>query len=90
MNGGPYIYAPNAPEKHPLICVPCIDESAPQEVREEQEANARLLAAAPDLYRACQAAAAYLSDPASPFESNRKEADRIIMAALALAEGGSI
>jgi hypothetical protein len=54
---------------------------------EEVQANARLIAAAPDLLRGCQAAAAYLIDPASEHKINRGEAARIILAAIAKAEG---
>jgi hypothetical protein len=46
-------------------------------------ANARLMAAAPSLYRGCMAALAYLADPASQSFENRAEAARIIQAALA-------
>src|SRR3990167_10415232 len=45
-----------------------------------------LCAAAPQLLRGCQAAIAYLTDPASEFESNRKEAERIIWCAIQAAE----
>lgn len=46
------------------------------------EANAALIAAAPDLLRACLAASAYLTDPPSKFPENRAEAARIIEAAI--------
>jgi hypothetical protein len=46
-------------------------------------ANARLMGAAPSLYRGCMAALAYLADPASPYAENRAEAVRIIRAAVA-------
>lgn len=49
------------------------------------EANARLIAAAPDLLRGCEAALAYLADPASRFTNNRQAATDIIRAALAKA-----
>lgn len=47
--------------------------------------DARLIAAAPDLLRGCQAAIAYLADPASKFPENRAEAERIILEAIAKA-----
>jgi len=51
------------------------------------EANARLIAASPDLLRACNAALAYLADPPSKFSDNRQEAANIIRNAIAKAEG---
>jgi hypothetical protein len=53
----------------------------------EDFANARLIATAPDLLRGCQAALAYLCDPASAFPENRAAAAEIIRAAVAKAEG---
>ena len=47
-------------------------------------ANGRLIAAAPDLLRACRAANAYWN---SKFAANRQEALRIISAAIAKTEG---
>lgn len=49
--------------------------------------HAPLLAAAPDLFRGCQAAMAYLATPRSKFKSNRDEAERIIRDALEKAGG---
>lgn len=54
---------------------------------EETEANARLIAAAPELYRACQAAMAYLAYPTpSKFIENRKAATELLVAALSKVE----
>lgn len=52
----------------------------------EMEANAYLLAAAPDLLEACKAAVAALSQPAS-FPSDIKAAKSWLNAAIAKAEG---
>ena len=53
----------------------------------ETSDNARLIAAAPELLRGCQAALAYLVDPPSKFEENREEAARIIIEAIRKAKG---
>jgi len=55
---------------------------------ETDDANARLIAAAPALLRGCQAALAYLAAPPSRYPGNRDEAVRIIEAAIAAASGG--
>ena len=47
-----------------------------------------LHAAAPELLRGCNAALAYLADPASKFEENRRTAREIISDAIAKAEEG--
>lgn len=60
LSGAPYIYAPNGPDGHRHICQPFLDEGAPQEIQDEQEANARLLAAAPDLLEACKSLVAHM------------------------------
>lgn len=54
----------------------------------EGEANAALIAAAPDLLAACMAASAYLTPPASRFPENRKAAAEMIEAAIHKAQGG--
>lgn len=54
---------------------------------EQQKATARLLAGAPDLFEACMAASAYLTDPASKFPANRQAAAELIEAALASVRG---
>lgn len=48
--------------------------------------DARLIAAAPDLLRACLAASAYLVEPRSAYFENRAEAERIIREAIAKAQ----
>lgn len=53
----------------------------------EQQANARLIAAAPELLTGCEAALAYLADPPSVFPENRAAAVEIIRAALNKAKG---
>jgi hypothetical protein len=55
--------------------------------RDSMIANARLIAAAPELLRGCNAALAYLADPASKFTNNRTSAAEIIRAAIAKATG---
>ena len=57
------------------------------QLTENERANARLIAAAPALLRACQAASAYLCDPPSKFPENRAAAEEIIRAAIAAATG---
>lgn len=52
-----------------------------------KEANAHLIAAAPDLLTGCEAALAYLADPPSVFPENRAAAVEIIRAALNKAKG---
>jgi hypothetical protein len=52
---------------------------------DEDGANARLIAAAPELLDGCNAALAYLADPPSEFKENRKAAVAIIRAAIAKA-----
>ena len=54
---------------------------------EDTDADARLIASAPDLLGGCQAALAYLADPASVFPENREAATQIIRAAIDKAEG---
>lgn len=64
------------------------DESKEQTVAfvcDENQVN--VIGAAPDLLRACQAALAYLADPASPYYINRKKAAEMIHKAVAKAEG---
>lgn len=53
-------------------------------------ANAKLIAAAPDLLNGCLAALTYLADPPSKFKDNREEATKIIRAAIAKAKGEPI
>jgi hypothetical protein len=55
------------------------------QLTEEDHANARLIAAAPELLDGCNAALAYLADPPSEFKENRKAAVAIIRAAIAKA-----
>lgn len=62
----------------------CEMNHAGDEARED--ANAALIAAAPELLRGCQAAIAYLADPRSKFKSNRDDARDIIMAAIAASQ----
>lgn len=57
-------------------------------VTEEEKANARLIAAAPELLTGCYAALAYLADPPSAYRDNREAAVEILRAAIAKAEGG--
>jgi len=45
------------------------------------------MTAAPELLQGCNAALAYLADPASKFSENRQEAAKIIRAAIAKVEG---
>lgn len=73
-------------EQGVLVAMVTTDEDSPQEP-EQVLANAKLIAAAPELLRGCQAAAAYLIDPASKHASNRQEAAKIILDAIAKAEG---
>ena len=54
---------------------------------EDSEANARLIAAAPELLSGCMAALAYLADPPSEYRENRSAAVETIRAAIAKAEG---
>jgi hypothetical protein len=79
---GKYVWGPVAEVYFPLE-----ESTVAQQAREMALANARLIAAAPDLLRGCQAAIAYLADPPSKFEVNRDEAVRIILCAIAKAEG---
>lgn len=52
LSGKPYIYAPNGPDTHRHICEPCLeDKGADPGIIEMQEANAVLLAEAPNLLR---------------------------------------
>ena len=67
------------------LCSPevCGDPRIDRPAWQEAHANGRLIAAAPDLLRACQAAITYWD---SRFAANRREALRIITAALAKAD----
>ena len=70
--------------------MPYPDSDYPSILRgKDKRESQRLLAAAPDLLRGCRAAAAYLIDPASEHKDNRDEAAKIILAAIAKAEGRS-
>ena len=70
-------YAPNSPQR-----IASIEDHLP-----ESQAIADLVGATPDLLNGCLAALAYLADPPSKFESNRKDAIKIIEAAVAKAKG---
>src|SRR3990167_5620624 len=61
LSGRPYIYAPNGPDTHRHIAEPFIDERAAPELQSMQEANACLIAAAPELLAALE----YVSESAS-------------------------
>lgn len=64
-------------------CIASLDsEASPGIGLAESLANARLIAAAPDLFMACHAALAYLADPPSKYKENRDEATRIIRDAI--------
>lgn len=49
LSGTPYIYAPNGPDMHRHVAEVCIDDDAEAATTSMQEANARLIAAAPEL-----------------------------------------
>ena len=53
LSGRPYIYAPNGPDTHRHIAEPFIDERAAP-LQSMQEANACLIAAAPELLAALE------------------------------------
>lgn len=52
LSGKPYVYAPNGPDTYRHVCEPCLDEDGPAYIVRMQEANARLIAAAPELLSA--------------------------------------
>lgn len=85
LAGKPYIYAPNGPDTHRHICLPCLDPNAPAEIQAAQEANACLLAASRELLEAlqslfaqCEMVHRYWGEG-----SNAREADAAIKAARA-------
>jgi len=55
LAGVPYVFAPNGPDTYRHVCQPFFDDAASPEIRAQQEANARLIAAAPELIEALRA-----------------------------------
>lgn len=52
-NNGPHaIYAPNDGTDHPFVCQVYFDSRANEETKQKQEANAKLISAAPELLEA--------------------------------------
>lgn len=67
-----------------LVLAPLVREDW---VAEEAEANARLIAAAPDLLAACRALAKWMDDRGPMMGGRTGEVHRLVTAAIARAEG---